>query len=466
MDTKNASGENENPEEHLQENRGDDSAGLDGSAEEDRDYAFLSETVKKRPVSIRRVFVNILLVSGAAVLFGVIAALVFSNVVSLQNNQNPVPVTIPPDEDSSGNDTSEPALSENSVAETPAPTETPSPTPDPTPTPQTEAEREAESIENYRVFMRSIKKIAETASPSVVTVTGVTSTEDWFNVTAESSRTACGLAVANNGQSLLVLTDYKVADGASRIMVSFSDGSIADAAVQKQDPATSLTIISIPLGSVSADTLAATPLAELGNSYSVSNGDPVIAIGCPLGYSSSYAQGVVTSTGTIVPVTDGEYSLITTNIEGNTTGTGVLINLDGQIVGYMEQKYASEDASVVTAIPISLIKGVIEKLSNNTPISYAGVTGQDISGQYASAAGIPKGIYVTSVVPDSPALAAGIQTADIITSVAGENISTMKEFHDKLLSLSPGDVMAVSVQRKGADGYVNFDFQITLGEKK
>ena len=74
------------------------------SMEEERDvqeseeYSFLKETVKKPPVDIQKILIKLTALSGAAILFGVIAALVFYAVLSWRNSVSPNPVTIPADE--------------------------------------------------------------------------------------------------------------------------------------------------------------------------------------------------------------------------------------------------------------------------------------------------------------------------------------------------------------------------------
>ena len=76
---------------------------------------------------------------------------------------------------------------------------------------------------------------------------------------------------------------------------------------------------------------------------------------------------------------------------------------------------------MVTGLAISQIKELIETLSNNQSIVYMGVTGETITPQISEKKGIPKGVFVESVEVDSPAMQAGIQNADVITEVNGEN---------------------------------------------
>ena len=79
--------------------------------------------------------------------------------------------------------------------------------------------------------------------------------------------------------------------------------------------------------------------------------------------------------------------------------------------------------------------------------------------------GMPKGIYVNELDLDSPALQAGIQKADIIIEYDGKSVETMYQYSENLSKGSPGDVVDVTVMRKGAEGYVEFEFQVTLGNR-
>ena len=168
--------------------------------------------------------------------------------------------------------------------------------------------------------------------------------------------------------------------------------------------------------------------------------------------------------GDTVEIVDGEYRLITTDMYGGKSGSGILINMDGEVVGIIEQEYASDDHHSITAIPISPLKSLIEKLSNNSALSYIGIHGLDISEKAAEAQDIPSGVYVSSVEEDSPALQAGLQPGDIITSVGLGSSVTLRSLHENIMNRSPGDNVEVTVMRQGSSKYAEFDFVITIGE--
>ena len=86
-----------------------------------------------------------------------------------------------------------------------------------------------------------------------------------------------------------------------------------------------------------------------------------MAVGSPVGYSDSIAYGVVTSVTNKISALDNEYNLLTTDILGSTDGSGILVNLDGEIVGIIAQSYSAKGNNVVTGIAISQIKKLIEE---------------------------------------------------------------------------------------------------------
>ena len=492
------------------------------SAQENEEYSFLNETVKNPPIDFQKIFMKVIAIAGAAVLFGVIAALAFYVVLSWRNSTSPNPVTIPSDEhpvqtvvgsitgngaqngepvgsgentvgasdtkgdkknagstvpggsNANGNDAGNGQLTGNGMdteANIPGSQEdgtegnnTAGAAPaTPTPTP-TEEELDREALAAYARVQSKLRGIADGAMKSVVTVTGVTADDEWFDITNEGRNAASGLIVADNSVSYLVLTDIDVIDSAEKIAVTLPDGTVVWASFQKKDPVTGLCVISIPRDKVPRQARNSLSVATLGNSYNVNCGDSVLAVGAPMGAAGTFACGGVVSLTGSVEIVDGEYRLITTDMYGGKSGSGILINMDGEVVGIIEQEYASDDHHSITAIPISPLKSLIEKLSNNSALSYIGIHGLDISEKAAEAQDIPSGVYVSSVEEDSPALQAGLQPGDIITSVGLGSSVTLRSLHENIMNRSPGDNVEVTVMRQGSSKYAEFDFVITIGE--
>lgn len=437
----------DSPREDQQEGTNGQQLPEDSHEEE---YSFVKEVIKDKPLDRRTVLKRMGWIAGAAVLFGLIAALVFSFTISAadqykEKKDRAPKVNIPQEEEPSGEE--EPGDDEEAEE-----------------TPQEPVEVRADfTLEDYANLYKDMIQQAQEPKKALVTVTGNTSGVDWFNNPSESQRQISGLIVANNGEDLFVLTEYRVVDNVDRIQITFCDNTTVDARFQKADSNTDLSILKVPLSEVPQETQNSITVATLGSSYGVNQGEPVIAIGSPMGYSDSIAYGLITSVTNTVNVVDGEYNLLTTDIMGSSDGSGILVNLNGEVVGVIAQSYGLENSkNIVTALAISQIKELIEQLSNNTDNPYAGIKGMNVTEEIAANTGMPKGVFVDMIAEDSPAMQAGIQKADVITAVKGNEVATVKQYQSELKKCGVGEVIKIKVMRKGAEGYVELEYDVTL----
>lgn len=415
------------------------------------EFAFIKEKIKDKPVSKRQVLSKVAVLLVSAVAFGLIACLVFTLVQPymqewLYPEEKPV-VTIPKDE-------LEP--------ETEREPEKDSETENAAPVYITETQ-ELETTD-YQKLQNKIYAIGEEQNKSIVTVTGVKSDMDWFNTPYESSGQASGVVIANNGQELLILTEKKVITDAQAIRVTFVDGAIVNAVLKQYDGNTGVAVLSVALSDIPDATLGAIKTAVLGNSYAVQPGTVVIALGSPLGANFSILTGDITATGNSVSTLDATYHVLNTDIVGNSSGSGVLINLNGEIVGLIMQGYSSgSDTNTLTAVSISELKEVIEKLSNNQSIPYLGAKLSTVTDEISESYDLPKGVYVKSVEMDSPAMNAGLQSGDVIVELNGAEITNVSDYTEKLLSLSPNTNVSIAVKRQGTDGYTKITCTAVVG---
>lgn len=415
-----------------------------------KSYKFMKEMIKKEPPDRKKWLIRGLLYLAAAVVFGLIAALTFAvaepKISAAVNGTGKIdiPADEEPETDPEGD-----AAAQAEVTETPAPTQAP---------------EEELTLEDYEELYKEMLAVAETPKRSLVTVIGITNQMDYFNQNYENQQQITGLVIAEKGQNLFILTEYRVVENVERIQVTFWDESTVDAIYQRHDANTGLTVLKVETSKLSESTRDGLEIAPLGNSYSVSQGDPVLALGSPMGYSDSVAYGVVTSVTNKISTLDTEYDLLTTDILGSPEGSGILINLEGEIVGIIAQNYSSDSKNVVTALSISPIKALIESLSNNETRPYIGIKGQDVTEILSERTGIPIGVLVSSVAADSPAMFSGIMEYDVIVRIGDEKVQTLKQYQDQLSKCRPGDTIRVTAMRKGAEGYTEMEFNVTVGE--
>ncbi|MFR4352891.1 MAG: S1C family serine protease [Roseburia sp.] len=407
-------------------------------------FSFINEKIKEKPINKRKLVIQSAFTVGMAIVFGVIASLVFACLAPkfgqmFYPDDERLAITIPKD----------------SIAETEA-------------TEQAGTEDEAEkaepvvelplefelSLADYQKLQNKLYDVGRTANKFVVTVTGVKSDTDWFNNAYESKGRASGIIIGDNGQELLILTQRKVISDAQEVYVTFINNETVAASMKKYDGNTGIAVLSVPRSSVDESTMRAISVAKLGNSLATSQGMIAIAVGSPLGINYSILTGNITSITNSISTVDNNYTIFTTDIVGSSKGSGAIVNVNGEVVGLVMQDYSkAEDQNTLTAISISELKGIIEMLSNNQDVPYIGLELTTVTNDIAREYDIPNGAYIKEVTMDSPAMAAGLQRGDVITGMAGETVLSVESYESKLLALNPGERVEIVVQRQGTDAY-------------
>ena len=326
-----------------------------------------------------------------------------------------------------------------------------------------EPEEEKTTAENLDKLSADIIEVAKTVRKSMAMVIGVTEDKDWFNQTYENQGQLSGLIVAFQNSSYYILTEYRVVKDVNRIMVTFVDGTTSEARFVKSDTATGLAVIRVDANDVPKSTRQTIAPVEMKRHTMAKQGEAVLAIGSPMGYADAMAAGMVTSVDNLKSVTDNAYHILYTDIPACEDGSGILVDMDGGIVGIMAQQLLdTRELGMMTCLPFSELVESIEKLCNNEKMVYLGVNGQDISTTVSGKTGIPKGIWVDSVDNDSPAMETGIQAGDVIVKIGDAQISTLKSLHSVLNQNKPGYKITLYVMRQSVEGYVEVPFEVTV----
>jgi Trypsin-like serine proteases, typically periplasmic, contain C-terminal PDZ domain len=406
------------------------------------EYSFIQETIKKEKGAVRK---GLFRMAGFGLVFGVSACVSFSALKPAMDSifkENPEKVTIPAEEE---------------------PTED---IPEETETEPEEVVQQTLDADSYRQMQRSLTSIAVKANRSVVEVVGVEETLDWMAETSDYKTSVSGVIVADNGRELLILGKSSVVKGAQKLLVIFNDGSSCPAVLKKSDGNLGLGIFAVNRSEIKDATWTQIETAVLGSSNAVSKGDVAIVIGKPFGYAGAMGFGSIASGKNTLDLADGQYRLINTDIAGSKNGSGFIVNLQGEVIALIDQGTAEEGSTeLVTGYGITDIKTVIEQLSNGKGVPYIGIYGVDVTEEIEEQ-GIPKGLYVKNVDADSPAMAAGIQSGDVIMSVGDINVQTYTAYHQALTASSVGSEVKITGQRQGADGYVDIEFNVTIGSKE
>lgn len=425
-------------------------------------FSFINEKIKEKPLNKKRIVFRAVFCVAMAVVFGVVAALVFTLVQprfeELLYPKEPPLVSIPRDDILETEQTEE---TETTIPET----ET-----EEAKEPETEMMQEPAGQpvktfepEDYQALQNKLYAVGKEANRAIVTVTGVKSDTDWFQNPYESKGQASGLIVARNGGELLILTERKVIADVEEIYVTFVNEVTVAASMKKYDGNTGIAILSVPVAQITQGTLNAIQIANLGNSLATTQGTLAIAIGSPLGTNYSILTGTITSATNSICTIDNNYTVFTTDIVGSSNGSGVLINVAGEVIGLVMQGYSSAgDANTLTAISISELKAIIEMLSNGKDVPYLGLELTTVTNDIAKEYDMPKGVYIKEVKMDSPAMAAGLQSGDVLTKMDGDSIFTVDGYENRLLELVPGDTVKITFERQGTDGYTEIDCEVEV----
>lgn len=324
-------------------------------------------------------------------------------------------------------------------------------------------------VENYQEMYDVLGELRREVEKSIVSVTAVTSDVNWINDTLENKGVASGLIVAENGKELLILAGYEGLKDADSISVSF-EGEEKEAEVKGIDQTTGLAVLAVPLTAFSAKQKQEITYAVLGSSIGQTLvGQPVMAIGSPVGVGGSVSYGIVTSQGTALGLLDSNYKLLTTDIYGSRNASGVLANMRGEIVGILYHDTGTDDMpNRICGIGISELKKTVEKLSNGEKMVYLGIHGMEINTAVYQKYQLPRGAFVTNIDMDSPAMKAGLQNGDIITKADDADISSYAELVNILMRAHPEQNLKLTVARQsqGKGEYQEMTVMVTLQEQQ
>lgn len=299
---------------------------------------------------------------------------------------------------------------------------------------------------------QDVVTVAAAVLPSVVQIRVVTS---------DGSGTGSGFVLTPDG--LIATNNHVVADAtAGDITVYFFDGTKSKARVIGTSPSYDLAVIKVD------DHPNLKPVLT-GDSDALRIGDPVIAIGSPLGLSGTVTTGIISSKDR--PVTtggNGENSYISAlqtdaAINPGNSG-GPLVDLTGRVVGVnsaiatlgSSQGGQSGSIGLGFSIPINTVKRVTDQIISTGHAVYP-IIGAGVAMDYTG-----DGAKISSVDPGSPAAAAGVRQGDIITKFDGETVTSGIDLIVLTRKHEPGQKVKLTVYRSGNTS----DLTVTLAGKQ
>ena len=427
--------------------------------EKKNDRDFISEKIVRPAPSRKQVGTRMATAACAGVIFGVVSAVCFVltrpilEQLSAGNRPTTSAISIPKDELESPVE----AIENERVAETETePVEE---------MVQTALEKYRYTVDDLNSMLNSLRGKAQTADKSVVVVHSVQQNTDWFDNPVETTGLYAGMIIAKTSQELLVLTPEAAVEQADSIKVTLGNGNDVSGHMKQKDAISGQAIVSISVQDISATQLRDLEPIPLGNSYQVQQGDLIAAVGSPAGVVHSMDYGFVSYVVRSNPMVDQHCRMLYSNILADAGKGTFLVNTNGELVGWAQEPDSPEASDRVTEVfGISDYKGVLEKLSNGQAVPCIGIVSQEVTDVQVEN-GLPAGIYVMNAVTDKPAYNAGIQNGDILTELAGEPVTSMKEYQAALDKMTCGQVVHVTVARNGRDTYTELEFDVTVGSR-
>lgn len=298
---------------------------------------------------------------------------------------------------------------------------------------------------------KPVTQVVKRVEPSVVTV-----------------RTQNGLGSGIVYRKRVILTDQHVVaaqEGSpqtvSRVQISLADGTTLPGKVIGSDFSTDLAVVRVDRDLAPLTFRTSLPL----------QGETVLAIGSPLGFSSSVTEGIVSALGRDLPssqTTPPLVDLIQTDapISPGNSG-GALVDQCGHVVG-VNEAYIPPSSGAVSlgfATPSVVATSIADQLMAHGKARhpFLGIQVQNLTPDIARALGtsVDSGVVVVGVVDGAPADRAGIRRGDIITALAGHTVADYADLLGELRMVDPGSRIKVTINRGGEQKQV----PLTVGSR-
>jgi putative serine protease PepD len=296
-----------------------------------------------------------------------------------------------------------------------------------------------------------VTSVADTVLPSVVTISASGT---------GGAGTGSGEVIRSDGYILTNNHVIAIAANGGKVEVLFADGTKVPATIVGRDTLTDLAVLKV-------ETTHDLQPIVFGSSSSVAVGQPVIALGAPLGLSGSVTSGIVSALDRTVevPAEDDKNALLVSAVQTDAAinpgnSGGALVNCSGELVGVPSAGATvpneSGEASggsigVGFAIPVDAAKTISEEIiaTGHVTHAYFGLQTVPIPEAAAAQGGVPAGLFVAGVPAGGPAAKAGIQPGDVITTIDGQPATSNVQLQELTLTKKPGETVELGYTRNG-----------------
>ena len=225
----------------------------------------------------------------------------------------------------------------------------------------------------------------------------------------------------------LILTNRHVVEGAYALYVALNDGSGA------RVPAKLIgKLLTFDLALLKIDVGRPLQPAKLGDSDKLRRGDHVVAIGNPLGFSTSVSAGVISAFNRQVGLTSYDDLIQTDATINRGNSGGPLFNMNGEVIGINQAIYTQNNGGSIGigfSIPINAPKFILSNIKQfgKPKAGWLGISGQSFTPGMARVTGlsVTQGAIIADLIKGGSAIEAGLQVGDIITMVGDKPIDRM-----------------------------------------
>lgn len=329
----------------------------------------------------------------------------------------------------------------------------------------------------------SLADVGQSAGQNVPVNSSTVENPNWTSVTSAVQESVVAIQVESQGGGAegsgvvldaegRILTNNHVVAGASTVQVTLSDGRVYEAEIVGTDPATDLAVVQL------SDPPSELTPATFADSSDVVVGEPVLALGNPLGLANTATTGIVSALDRPVTASaeDGSDQVVTNAIQidaavnpGNSGGP--LFNASGEVIGITSSiatlsggisSGSSGSIGLGFAIPSNLAAQIGDQLREDGTAEHA-FLGVSLSDATATADDVTRrGAGVEDVVADSPAGDAGIQQGDVIVAIDGDAVNGAASLTAFVREKGAGDESVLTVVRDGSTEEVT----VTLAVKE
>ncbi|CDB32627.1 trypsin-like serine protease with C-terminal PDZ domain [Clostridium sp. CAG:575] len=321
-----------------------------------------------------------------------------------------------------------------------------------------------QTVENTIENSKTVADVLENTMESVV---GISKLKDnGISIFSSNNETLLGLGtgliVTESGY--ILSNEHVTGSKYSTCYITLENGKKYDGKVVWSDTDLDLSITKIDAKGLKYITL--------GDSSNIKVGESVYAIGNPIGFEfrRTVTSGIISAKNRSIKLEENNNisymsDLIQTDATINPGNSGgPLIYPNGEVIGINTVKISSAEG-IGFAIPINVVKGVIESFKNTGSFEQTTIGiyayDKDVIPYLNSNINFSEGIYIAEITKNGPAESAGLKQGDIITEIDSKKLSTMNDLREYIYTKKVGDIVNLQISR----GKINRSIDVTLGKK-